>query len=126
MDPINGMEMYTFLTIMVMTLGMFLFVAGIFTAYFGSGKSRKIGIGLTLGGIIIAMIWALLVTPTGAMLLGANEAAWGDTDATPILNVDDEPIGLINIVIQAAIVIIAAAVGAAIAIGAFLGAIMKA
>ena len=43
-----------FLGVMLLTLGLVLLIVGILTTYFGAGKSRKIGVGLLVGGIVIA------------------------------------------------------------------------
>ncbi len=45
--------MIEFGTVILLTLGLGLFLAGIFTAYFGRGKSRMVGITLLIVGIII-------------------------------------------------------------------------
>lgn len=45
--------MLEFGTVILLTLGLGLFLAGVFTAYFGRGKSRMVGITLTIIGIII-------------------------------------------------------------------------
>ncbi len=39
-----------FVTVLLLTFALFLVITGAFTAYFGSGKSRKIGVGLFVGG----------------------------------------------------------------------------
>jgi len=44
---------WTFATVLILTLGLGLFLAGIFTAYFGRGKSRMVGAVLTIVGIIV-------------------------------------------------------------------------
>src|SRR2546430_438942 len=41
-----------FVTILLLTFSLFLVITGAFTAYFGSGKSRKIGVGLLLRDLI--------------------------------------------------------------------------
>ena len=48
--------MWTFILIFLMIFGLGLLIAGIFTVYFGSGKSRSIGAGLLVGGIILAIL----------------------------------------------------------------------
>jgi hypothetical protein len=96
-----------FLTIFMLTFALFLLVAGIFTAYFGSGKSRKIGGGLLGLGLVLGLVWILI-------------------SSTFIL---DEPmieVSLKTVIIQSVLVIVSAALGAAAAIGMFLAAIMKA
>jgi len=105
---IDGTDMYTFLTIFVMTFALFLLVAGVFTAYFGSGKSRKIGGGLLGIGLALGLIW-ILMTTTLIMDEPMIENVW-----------------LSQIIIQAVVIILAAVVGALAAIGMFLAAIMKA
>ena len=97
------MDAIGFLTVMLLTLGLFLILAGIFTAYFGSGKSRIIGIVLLVVGILIGLIW------------GGMDYLYPD-----ILNIN-----VVDIIWVAFINIIAAVIGALIAIGVFLLAIMK-
>ncbi|HEY7588875.1 MAG TPA: hypothetical protein VIB49_09065 [Thermoplasmata archaeon] len=92
-----------FVTILLLTFALFLVITGAFTAYFGSGKSRKIGAGLLVGGLIVGLIWALGVGPYNF-----------------ILDVD-----LGTVILQSIGVILAAVIGAAAAIGLFLLAIMK-
>jgi hypothetical protein len=95
------MELVAFLTVLLMTLGLFLVLAGIFTAYFGSGKSRTIGVVLLVVGILVAVMWVAL-DYTDVISLDISETIW-----TAFIN------------------ILAAVIGALIAIGAFLLAIMK-
>jgi hypothetical protein len=98
-----------FLTILLMVLGLGLLVAGLFTVYFGSGKSRGIGAGLLVGGIVIGALVAFLYY-NGTIDLGrVNGGLW-----------------LLWWVIQDALVyLIAALAGGLAAIGMFLLAIMK-
>ncbi len=97
----SAFDLMTFVTILLLTFALFLVITGAFTAYFGSGKSRKIGAGLLVGGLVVGILWGYYVGPvnTGASL--------GD------------------IVVQSIGVILAAVIGAAAAIGLFLLAIMK-
>jgi hypothetical protein len=97
------MQLMEFLTILLMTLGLFLVLAGIFTAYFGSGKSRTIGVVLLVVGLLIGIICV------GLRLVDPS-----------LINVS------IGATIWAAFLyILAALIGALIAIGVFLLAIMK-
>jgi len=48
-----GLDAWTFVTVLLLTLGLGLFLAGIFTAYFGRGKSRMVGTVLTIIGILV-------------------------------------------------------------------------
>jgi hypothetical protein len=84
-------------------------IAGIFTAYFGSGKSRAVGAVLIIIGLLVFIIFLY-----GAGLL---ESFLGMPSG--ILNFKDH-------ILQGIIAILGAIVGAAIALGIFLLAIMKA
>ncbi|HEY5538779.1 MAG TPA: hypothetical protein VIL58_04475 [Thermoplasmata archaeon] len=99
----NALDLWTFITILLLTFAVFLIITGAFTAYFGSGKSRKIGGGLLGGGLIVGVFWIVAGGPMN-IIGGLN---------------------LTEIIIQSIIVIIAAIIGAAAAIGLFLLAIMK-
>ena len=82
-----------FVTILLLMFGLFLILAGLFTAYFGSGKSRTIGVVLLIVGIVV-----------GAGIGYYYHADFG---------------------FHRSIVILAAVIGALVAIGIFLVAIMK-
>ncbi len=97
--------MLEFLTVMILTLGLGLILSGLFTAYFGRGKSRKVGISLTVLGLLMAV---LVVMAYRFELAGISG--------------DDK---ILDIVWDALRVIIAFGVGAVIALGIFLVAIMK-
>lgn len=99
----TALDLWTFLTILLLTFAIFLVITGAFTAYFGSGKSRKIGGGLLAGGLVVGILWVVAVGPLN--LFGA--------------------FALTEVVIQTIVVLIAAIIGAAAAIGLFLLAIMK-
>jgi hypothetical protein len=96
----------TFVTILLLTFAFVMMIAGAFTAYFGSGKSRKIGAGLLVGGLAIGIVWVLLSMKGGPLDPGVN---WS----------------LLETIIQSIIVLLAAFLGAGAAIGLFLLAIMK-
>lgn len=97
------MEAIEFLTVLLMTLGLFLVLAGIFTAYFGSGKSRTIGVVLLVVGLLVGILWvAFSYADPGLFTVGILDTIW-----------------------TAFVYILAALIGALIAIGAFLLAIMK-
>jgi hypothetical protein len=83
-------------------------VAGIFTAYFGSGKSRAVGGILIVIGLLVFILFLY-----GAGLLQFMGTAEG------LLNFE-------GTIVQGVIAILGAIVGAAIALGIFLLAIMKA
>ncbi len=101
MSAFSAFDWLTFLTILLLTFSLFLVITGAFTAYFGSGKSRKIGVGLLVGGLVVGVFWAWYAGP-----FSAN-------------------VNLVNIIVESIGVILAAVIGAAAAIGLFLLAIMK-
>ncbi len=100
------MELMEFLTILILVFALFMVLAGVFTAYFGSGKSRMIGVVLLLVGLIVGVAWIYM------SMFGGSK--------TIII-----PGGLSNLLWNAFIYIVAALIGALIAIGVFLLAIMK-
>ena len=93
-----------FLTVFLLVFALGMFIAGIFTAYFGSGKSRGIGAGLLVGGIVIGLL----------VILSCN------------YNVSIfEDVWLEQIFSEALVYLIGALVGILAAVGLFLLAIMK-
>jgi hypothetical protein len=96
--------LWVFIDILLLTFGLFLIIAGAFTAYFGSGKSRGIGVGLLVLGIILGVIVAVMHlqnigVPKGLLLM--------------------------DVLKDSLVVIGGAIIGALAAIGIFLVAIMK-
>jgi multisubunit Na+/H+ antiporter MnhG subunit len=77
-------------------------LAGAFTAYFGSGKSRTIGVVLLIIGLVVGILWVYLAGFTSTIDVWVGDVVW-----TAFVN------------------ILAAVIGALIAVGAFLLAIMK-
>jgi len=96
------MSTMEFLTVLLLTFGLFMILAGAFTAYFGSGKSRMIGVVLLVVGLVVAVLWIYL-------------SGFSDTVG----------VNLSVVIWDAFLNIIAAVIGALIAIGVFLLAIMK-
>ncbi|MFP3872486.1 MAG: hypothetical protein ACOC55_01460 [Candidatus Natronoplasma sp.] len=47
-----NLGIYEFLTVLLLTLGLGMLLSGIFTAYFGRGKSRNVGLSLTVVGVL--------------------------------------------------------------------------
>ncbi|MEE9163934.1 MAG: hypothetical protein V3U17_03970 [Thermoplasmata archaeon] len=101
---INAFEPWTFVTILILTFSLFLVITGAFTAYFGSGKSRRIGGALLGGGLVLGFVWGWL---------------------SGLANIIPLPNGLFEVIVQSILVLVAAAIGAILAIGLFLLAIMK-
>jgi len=100
-----GFDFMAFLTIVVFVFALVMVIAGAFTAYFGSGKSRTVGLVLLIVGLAIGVIWAYLVGWSDIALF-ADVPAW-DVMRDAIIN------------------IIAALIGALVAVGIFLVAVMK-
>ena len=101
---------WEFITIFILVFALFLLIVGIFTAYFGTGKSRAIGGGLLVGGLILGLIWTLLCTTVVSSMHKINF---------------NNGVHLHDVVINSALVLVAAILGAIAAIGLFLVAIMK-
>jgi hypothetical protein len=89
----------------LLVFGIASIIAGIFTAYFGSGKSRIVGVVLVIIGLIIGVIflWCIWLLP----FLG------------------EPPIGLCGCILEGISAVIGALIGALIALGIFLIAMMK-
>ncbi|UCG68844.1 MAG: hypothetical protein JSV09_13765 [Thermoplasmata archaeon] len=96
---------WEFITVLVLTFALFTLIAGIFTAYFGAGKSRKIGAVLIVLGLLVGLVYTL---PPIRETTGIAEG-----------------IDISQIIIDSVIILIAAIIGACIALLLFLGAIMK-
>jgi hypothetical protein len=97
------MELLEFLTVLIMVFALFMLLAGVFTAYFGSGKSRMIGVVLLVVGLVVGILW-------GVMCL----------DSVDVLDVN-----LGKVIWDAFLFIVAGLIGALAAVGVFLVAIMK-
>ena len=93
-----------FLTVLLLVFSLLLFIAGVFTAYFGSGKSRKIGAGLLVIGLVIGIVVTFVFSNYGPL---------------------DDVVRITQVISQSIAVILAAVIGAGIAVGLFLLAIMK-
>jgi hypothetical protein len=99
-----------FLSILLLVFALFLILAGIFTAYFGSGKSRTIGVALLVVGLVVGVLVGYLFH-TGTLNGNCGNAACQNQ--------------LLSLIWVAFEVIVAAVIGALVAIGIFLVAIMK-
>jgi hypothetical protein len=88
-----------FVTILLLVFALFLILAGLFTAYFGSGKSRMIGYALFAVGAVA----------------GVASALW--------YHYQYHALG--SLIYFTFLVLLAAVIGALVAVGIFLVAIMK-
>jgi hypothetical protein len=95
---------WQFLAILLLVFGLFLILAGIFTAYFGSGKSRTIGVALLVVGLVVGLLVGYLYH-AGKFYAPSGELG--------------------SLILGSFLVILAAVIGALVAIGIFLVAIMK-
>jgi len=98
-----------FLSMLTLVFAIASVIAGIFTAYFGSGKSRAVGGILIVIGLLVFIIFLY-----GAGLLSGY------------LGMPEGVLNFQGTIIQGIIAIIGGIVGALIALGIFLLAIMKA
>jgi len=94
---------WDFMTVLILVFALFMLLAGIFTAYFGSGKSRMIGVALLVIGLVVGVLWVVM-----------------GLDSVAIIEVD-----LSSVIGDAFMYILAGVLGALAAIGVFLVAIMK-
>jgi len=97
-----------FLSMLTLVFAVASIIAGIFTAYFGSGKSRAVGAILIIIGLIVGVVFLW-----GAGLLSFFPAV------PSILNFS-------GVIVNGIVAVIGAIIGALIALGIFLLAIMKA
>jgi len=101
-----------FMSMMTLVFAIASIIAGIFTAYFGSGKSRAVGGILVVIGLIVFVLFM-----------------WGAGWLNGMLGImpgADSIFYFKDMILQGVIAIIGAVVGALIALGIFLMAIMKA
>ena len=96
--------LWIFVDVLLLTFGLFLIIAGAFTAYFGSGKSRGIGVGLLVLGVIMGAIVGIMHLQNVGI---------------------PEGLELMTVLKDALTVLGGAIIGALAAIGIFLVAIMK-
>jgi len=99
-----------FIGMLMLVFALASIVAGIFTAYFGSGKSRAVGAILIIIGLIVFVIFLY-----GA---GVLSSLMGDPTGR-LLNLKGS-------IVNGVVAVVGAIVGALIALGIFLMAIMKA
>ena len=98
-------DIMSFLTIVIFVFAIVLMIAGIFSAYFGSGKSRTYGIVMLVTGLVVFVIWAFLV-------------GWSNIE----LFVE---VAALDLMIESLITFLAIMLGALIAVGIFLVAVLK-
>lgn len=55
----------SFLTLVVLAFALVMLVAGLFSAYFGSGKSRSAGVAMAIIGLVLGVVWVYLTADSG-------------------------------------------------------------
>lgn len=98
-------DIMSFLTILIFVFAIVLIIAGVFSAYFGSGKSRTYGIIMLIVGLVVLVVWAYLV-------------GWSDI---ALFN----EVQTLDIMIDALISFLAILLGALVAVGIFLVTVLK-
>lgn len=101
MNPWDPWNWTIFLLVVLALLALSLIILGILTSYFGSGKSRAVGIALLVIGIIVGVLTVL-----------GSQYYWHAGF-------------LQNVVVATIYYVVASIIGAAIGLLVFLGAIMK-
>ena len=95
-----------FITVVILAFSIVLVMAGVFTAYFGNGKSRTLGILMFIGGIVVAVLWVFLCNGFGMEPIIKDVNAWA-------------------VFVNAAVDLIGVLIGAIAAVAIFLVAILK-
>lgn len=99
------MEWMDFLTVAVIAFSIVIILAGLFTAYFGTGKSRSVGFAMLVVGLVVGVVWAYL-------------CGYSDIDTF-------RKVAMWDVFLRALINLIGVLIGALIAVGIFLVAVMK-
>ena len=104
----EGLIQY-FLGMLMLVFAIVSIIAGIFTAYFGSGKSRAVGGILIIIGLIVGFLFL-----------------WGAGILASFMGTPSGIMNIVGTVTNGIIAVVGAIIGALIALGIFLLAIMKA
>ena len=102
----NTMEIMDFVTVTILAFAIMMVLAGLFTAYFGSGKSRMAGFIMLIVGIVVGILWVFLCNGFGS---------------DPII----DGVDVWNVFFSALIDLIGVLIGAIIAVAIFLVAVLK-
>ena len=66
-----------FVTVIILAFAIVMVFAGIFTAYFGSGKSRTAGCIMLIAGIAVGVLWVFLCNGFGSTPVIKDVDVWG-------------------------------------------------
>lgn len=100
------MQALDFVTVIILAFAVVMVMAGVFTAYFGSGKSRTAGILMLVAGIVVGVLWVFLCNGFGM---------------TPVI----KDVDVWNVFLNALVDIAGALIGAIAAVAIFLVAVLK-
>ena len=100
------MEILDFVTVAILAFAIMMVLAGLFTSYFGSGKSRTAGFIMLIVGIAVGVLWVFLCNGFGS---------------DPII----ENVAVLDVFLDALIDLIGVLIGAIVAVIIFLVAILK-
>ena len=98
-------DVWSFLSVAIVVFGIAMLALGIFSGYFGKGKNRNFGIVMAVVGLVALAIWLYLC-------LYSN--------VSPYCNID-----VWNAILFTIIPLVAVLIGALIAVGIFLVAVLK-
>lgn len=91
------MEWMDFLTVAIIAFAIVIILAGLFTAYFGTGKSRTAGCIMLIVGLVVGALWAYLCGYSDVEVF-ADVAMW-DVFLTALINLLGVLIGAIVAVV---------------------------
>ena len=74
----DGVIMDYFVSMLLIGIGVALLATGLFTSYFGAGKSQKIGFGLLSVGILTIVLTYVLTFGAGGISTQFDESAFTD------------------------------------------------
>ena len=74
----DGVIMDYFVSMLLIGIGVALLATGLFTSYFGAGKSQKIGFGLLFIGILTIVLTYVLTFGAGGISTQFDESAFTD------------------------------------------------
>ena len=70
------MQVLDFLTVVILAFSIVMVMAGLFTAYFGTGKSRTAGIIMLVVGVVVGVLWVFLCHGFGSDPIIDNVDVW--------------------------------------------------
>ena len=95
----------SFLTLIVLAFALVILLAGVFSAFFGSGKSRAYGGVMAIIGLVVGVVWVYLT---------------GFSDISPFYEVYTW-----DVIYNAILNLVGILIGALVAVGIFLVAVLK-